>query len=158
MSVPLEIGEQIRSMAQAWPALGLMHRDGRLAVWQGPLQALFRRFTIRITYRAPIVPELLDTRRDQPRVRVLDPPLRPRRRDAEGQLPHVYYVGDGPLDIVLCMFDPGSDEWSPGTPLAETTVPWTVDWLASYEGWRATGRWTGGGRHLESLALDGAVP
>jgi hypothetical protein len=109
---------------------------------------------VRIAYRAPFAIELLEPRRIQPRVRVVDPPLRPRRNDPEGQLPHVYYLGDGPLDVVLCMFDPQTNEWSPEMPLAETTVPWTIDWLASYEGWRATGEWTGGGRHLEARALN----
>jgi hypothetical protein len=49
---------------------------------------------------------------------------------------------------VLCLFDPSACEWTPCDLLAETTVPWTIDWLACYEGWRATGEWTGGGRHL----------
>ena len=89
-------------------------------------------------------------------VRVLDPPLRPRPGDPEGQLPHVYYTGPGALDVVLCMFDPDADEWSPYSNIAETTLPWTVEWLASYEGWRATGQWTGGGRHLDSPRLDEA--
>lgn len=153
----MAIERQIESMAEAWPALRLVYRSGPLAVWQGPLRPLFREFTVRIVYRAPLVIELLDPRRNQPRVSVIDPLLRPRPGDPEGQLPHVYYVGDGPLDVVLCMFDPETDEWSPEMPLAETTVPWTVDWLASYEGWRATGKWTGGGRHLDRATLGGAA-
>ena len=110
-------------------------------------------FTIEISYRAPSVIELLDSRRLQPRVRILSPRLRPRRGDPEGQLPHVYYVGDDPLDVVLCMFDPDSDEWSPLMTIAETTVPWAIDWITSYEGWRATGKWTSGGKHLEKPVL-----
>ena len=31
--------------------------------------------------------------------------------------------------------------------IASTTVPWALDWLACYELWLMTGRWTGGGRH-----------
>ena len=31
--------------------------------------------------------------------------------------------------------------------LASTTVLWALDWLACYELWLMTGRWTGGGRH-----------
>jgi len=150
----MSIDQQIASMAVAWPCLRLAGRDGSIATWQGKLRPLFRTFTVRITYRAPFAIELLEPRRIQPRVRVVDPPLRPRRNDPEGQLPHVYYVGDGPLDVVLCMFDPQTNEWSPEMPLAETTVPWTIDWLASYEGWRATGEWTGGGRHREARVLN----
>ncbi len=149
----MNIDQQIQSMASAWPTLKVVHRNGPLAAWEGPLQALFKKFTVRIVYRAPFAIELLDPRRIQPRVSVVDPPLRPRRNDPEGSLPHVYYVGAGPTDVVLCMFDPETDEWSPQLPLSETTVPWTIDWLVSYEGWRATGKWTGGGRHLQNPEL-----
>jgi hypothetical protein len=149
------IGQQIATMADKWPAFELIRRDGASATWQGPLRPLLQTFTVEISYRAPSVIELLDNRRLQPRVRMLSPLLRPRRGDPEGQLPHVYYVGDGPLDVVLCMFDPDSDEWSPLMTIAETTVPWVIDWIASYEGWRATGTWTGGGKHLEKAVLAG---
>ena len=30
-----------------------------------------------------------------------------------------------------------------------TIVPWTIDWLACYEGWLATGEWAGGGIHTD---------
>ena len=83
----------------------------------------------------------------QPQVEILRPALRPRRGDAEGMLPHVYYGPDG--EVTLCMLDPDSNEWSPSDLLAETTVPWITDWLVAYEGWRATGEWTGTGRHVE---------
>lgn len=152
----LTIEEQIAAMGQKWPDLALVHRDGAGAVWRGPLRPLLQSFVVEIAYRAPSVIELLDNRRLQPRVRIVSPLLRPRRGDPEGQLPHVYYTGDGPLDVILCMFDPESDEWSPMLTVAETTVPWTVDWITSYEGWRATGTWTGGGRHLEQLVLSEA--
>jgi hypothetical protein len=150
---PIGIEAQIASMAQIWPRFKLVDRDQAVAVWQGSLRPLLQTYTIRVSYRAPMVIEMLSSRQLQPRVQVLAPHLRPRRNDPEGQLPHVYYIGDGPLDIVLCMFDPDSDEWSPWMSLAETTIPWAVDWLASYEGWRATGQWTGGGRHLEQTNL-----
>ena len=153
----LNIEDQIRAMRSTWPALSLHHREGCYAEWRGPLQALFRRFTVSIAYRAPFAVESPDMKRQQPLVSVLDPPLRPRRGDPEGQLPHVYYVGNGALDVALCMFDPDASEWSPSMLLSETTVPWTVEWLASYEGWRATGRWSGGGRHLDNATLEGVV-
>jgi hypothetical protein len=147
------IDQQIAAMADKWPAVEVIRREGASATWRGPLRPLLQTFTIEISYRAPSVIELLDNRRLQPRVRILSPRLRPRRGDPEGQLPHVYYVGDGPLDVVLCMFDPDSDEWSPLMTVAETTVPWAIDWITSYEGWRATGTWTGGGKHLEKPVL-----
>jgi hypothetical protein len=149
----ISIDQQIAATADKWPAFEVVRRQGTSATWRGPLRPLFQTFVVEISYRAPVVVELLDNRRLQPRVRIISPRLRPRPRDPEGQLPHVYYVGDDPLDVVLCMFDPDSDEWSPMMTIAETTVPWTIDWLTSYEGWRATGDWTGGGKHLSQPSL-----
>lgn len=148
MSGTLDIVQQCERMAEVWPQFKLLARDGQAGEWVGEVRPLMQQFTISIVYRVPLAVELLDRRRMQPQVRVLAPQLRPRRGDREGQLPHVYYVGDEPLDVVLCLFDPDTDEWSPSMSLAETTVPWTIDWLVSYEGWRATGRWTGTGRHV----------
>lgn len=39
------------------------------------------------------------------------------------------------------------EEWNPCMYIADTFVPWTSEWLISYEGWVATGIWTGGGLH-----------
>ena len=157
MSGLLSIDEQVKAMEAAWPRFRVIDRDGATAVWEGELHALFRRFTVCVLYRAPYAVELLKSGRLQPTVFIVDPPLRPRGGDPMGQLPHVYYFGPGKLDVFLCMFDPEADEWSPTMSLAETTVPWTVDWLASYEGWRATGEWTGGGRHVER-PMNSGVP
>ncbi len=153
MSGIVGIDQQIAAMADAWSDFKVTRRDGTSATWQGPLRPLLQTFIVEISYRAPSVIEMLNNRRLQPRVRILSPQLRPRRGDPEGQLPHVYYVGDGPLDVILCMFDPESDEWSPTMMIAETTVPWAIDWITSYEGWRTTRKWTGGGKHLEKPVL-----
>lgn len=148
MSAFLNIDSQIASMKTTWPRFRLIERKGQFAAWVGDVRPLMQSYRIGIRYTAPAVVQMLDRRRMQPMVAVLSPQLRPRPGDPEGQLPHVYYVGDGPLDVVLCLLDPDSDEWSPFMPLAETTVPWAIDWLASYEGWRATGKWTATGKHV----------
>lgn len=31
--------------------------------------------------------------------------------------------------------------------LADTYVPWTMEWLVDFELWLATGEWLGGGEH-----------
>lgn len=154
MRGPLSIDEQIAAMVATWPQFEVRRRGTNWAEWRGTLRPLLQPFTIQVSYRAPLVIEAFSLREIQPQVRILSPLLRPRRNDPEGELPHVYYVGDGPLDVILCMFDPHADEWSPATSLAETTIPWAIDWLTSYEGWRATGTWTGGGRHLENPILS----
>lgn len=140
-------------MAAAWPSLRVVGRQGRLVAWQGPLRPLLMNYEVRISYRMPLVIELLNPMRMQPEVRVVNPVLRHRRDSAEGRLPHVYW--DDPECPMLCLFDTDAGEWSPADLLADTTVPWTIDWLACYEGWRATGEWTGGGRHALPRATQG---
>lgn len=143
----MSIDAQIADMASLWPKLRLVAREGSCAAWRGPLRPLLQTFHIEIIYRVPAVIERLDARVLQPRVAVLSPPLRRRPGDPEGALPHVYY---GPNDeVTLCMIDPDAGEWSPGDSLAQTTIPWIIDWLSAYEGWRATGHWTASGRHVE---------
>jgi len=146
--VVLSLDTQIAEMQAHWPQLRLAAREGQVAVWRGPLRPLFQTFQIDVHYRAPLLVEArLSARVLQPRVRVLSPPLRWRRNDKEGPLPHVYYDAEaGPW---LCMLDPDAGDWSAADSLAETTVPWTIEWLAAYEGWRTTGQWTASGRHSE---------
>jgi hypothetical protein len=141
------IDEQIGAMQVTWPALTLVAREAETAMWEGPVRPLLQTYRIGIRYRAPILIENLDPRRLQPRVSIISPALRPRPGDPEGRLPHVYYSQGG--DVTLCLLDPEAGDWSPADLVAETTVPWTIEWLAAYEGWRATGKWTASGRHVE---------
>jgi hypothetical protein len=143
----MTIDAQIKDMASVWPNFALVGRQGATAAWQGAVRPLLQTFLVDITYRAPLVIEQLSVRVLQPRVRVLSPPLRQRPGDPEGRLPHVYYGPNG--EVTLCMLDPDSDDWSPFDSLAQTTMPWIIEWLAAYEGWRATGEWTASGRHIE---------
>lgn len=147
MKTILCIERQISAMEAEWPMLRVVRQEGRVACWRGPLRPLLQVYEVSLVYRAPLAIERLDPKALQPRVRIVSPALRARPGDAEGRLPHVYYGQDGAVS--LCLFDPNGGEWSPTDALAETTVPWTMDWLAGYEGWRATGRWTIGGRHLD---------
>lgn len=141
------IDRQIEAMSRLWPAFRVIAREGTAALWQGPVRPLLQTFRVSIAYRAPLMVERLNVRVLQPQVQILSPTLRPRRGDTEGLLPHVYYGPDS--EVLLCMIDPDSDEWSPADLLAETTLPWIIDWLAAYEGWRATGEWTASSRHVE---------
>jgi hypothetical protein len=140
----VSLDEQIASMAQAYPMLRVVEREKNAAVWRGPLRPLFMPFDVQIAYQIPLIIEVIDPRRQQPRVTVLRPRLRYRRRGDKTELPHVYWDG---ADPILCLFDPEGSEWTPLDRLSETTVKWAIDWLACYEGWRATGEWAGGGRH-----------
>ena len=139
--------QQIAAMARVWPDWRVLEHDARYIRWGGPLRPLLQTYAVEIRYRVPMLLERQEAALHQPRVSIVAPALRPRVGDSKGRLPHVYYLDDG--SIALCLLDPDAGDWSPADLIAETTVPWTIDWLAAYEGWRATGSWTASGRHVE---------
>jgi hypothetical protein len=143
-------------MGSSWPTLKAERSDPRTAGWRGTLKPLLKSYEVLVTYRAPVIIERIDPLRQQPRVRVLAPLLKQRRGNREGDLPHVYW--DDADSPALCLFDHETAEWTPCMLLADTTIPWTVDWLGCYEGWRATGEWTGGGRHASPIPIEESRP
>lgn len=140
---------QVQDMARVWPQFEVALGPGpNSVVWFGPLKGLERPFTLSIEYGLP-VSGLVQRHRFFPVVRVLRPSL-VLNFDAgdEAPLPHVYFEGPDYRLSPLCLFDPMANEWNPSTSIAKTTVPWAARWLACYELWEATGRWHGGGRHV----------
>ena len=85
------------------------------------------------TYRVKIEYEVADF----PRVWVLSPKL--NTREGESRIPHMYDQER------LCLYLPGTGEWSPNLPLGQTVIPWIALWLHYYELWHATDEWLGGG-------------
>jgi hypothetical protein len=133
---PLSVGEQVAAMKATWPQLLARNIDrrGQSVRWIGDVRPQHSRYTLEIRYRIGMSPQ----------VRILAPVLVRLPDNEEGQLPHVYPPSDDPT---LCLFDPMNHEWNASMRIAETTVPWGLDWLAFYELWLMTGKWTGGGRH-----------
>lgn len=61
------------------------------------------------------------------------------------KLPHIYpHSGK---DTELCLWLPGSGDWTPQMKFGETYIPWAAEWLYYFEVWLATGEWEGGGAH-----------
>lgn len=134
---PLSIDEQVSSMKAVWPRF-VAKRTNRLrqfASWSGDVSPQFGKFTLEIRYQLG----------DWPQVRILSPTLVRLPGNEEGQLPHIYPPFDDPT---LCLFDPVAGEWDASMPIAQTIVPWALDWIACYELWLMTEKWTGGGRHV----------
>jgi hypothetical protein len=93
-----------------------------------PLSRLYR---VRIQFRQGGVPQVF----------VIDPDL---SLLAEGRkLPHVY----DQTPAQLCLYLPGTGEWSPSRRISETIVPWTFLWLWYFEEWLVSDAWKGGGLH-----------
>jgi hypothetical protein len=141
------IRDQVRAVQQHWPGFALAEAPGDKTVWFGPLAGLERTYRLMIEYGLPTRAADEMCRRC-PVVRVLSPRLELNFDAAEeAPLPHVYFSKPDPTLSPLCLFDVEAGEWSHDDLIALTTVPWAADWLACYEGWLATGRWYGGGRH-----------
>jgi len=144
----LSIARQVDRMRVRWPGFRVVDRGRRFACWEGQLRPLSQRYRVLVSLLRGRCPgqhaDLL-----WPNVWVVDPVLRCRAEDPHGQIPHVYPNPEDPDRPSLCLYDPETNEWHAGSVVANTIVPWTIDWLACYEGWRATGRWAGGGRHSD---------
>jgi hypothetical protein len=135
-------------MRRHWPGFALAEESLDRAVWFGSLAGLERSYRLMIEYGLPTRAAEYEMCRRLPLVRVLSPALEPRFDAAEeAPLPHVYFTDPDLTLSPLCLFDVEAGEWSHDDLIAVTTVPWAADWLACYEGWLATGRWYGGGRH-----------
>ena len=132
----LSIDQQCAAMKASWPSFAVrdVNRALQRARWVGSVTPQFSRFTLEVRYRVGYWPQ----------TRILHPELVRMPENPEGQLPHVYPPADDPR---LCLFDPVSGEWKGSMTIARTIVPWAIDWIACYELWLMTGRWTGGGRH-----------
>ena len=55
----------------------------------------------------------------------------------------------------LCLYLPGTGEWTPALRLDQTIVPWAALWLYFFEDWLVSGEWKGGGRHPDPDARTG---
>jgi hypothetical protein len=130
--VQLNPAQQIGRMRSKFPGLALSFRRGRL-VWTGEWwpHALSNTYRIEVSYALG----------GRPRIAV----LRPQLELAEGKtrLPHVYAGGQSDI----CVHRP--EEWTPGSFIADTIMPWISQWLRFYEVWHQTGSWEGEGTHPE---------
>lgn len=61
-------------------------------------------------------------------------------------LPHVYSTEKQ----WLCLYYRLGKEWNGTMLLANTIIPWTSEWLLHYEYWLITGKWFGGGVHIQN--------
>ena len=141
----LSTWKQAEFMRREYPTFKVLRRTRWLVLWEGSLRPLSQTYTVQVLLRR-------DQNRKKgdplliPRVIVIDPLLRRRPEDPSEPIPHHYPNLNHPKLPLLCLYDPDAREWHPGLSVARN-ISWTIDWLACYEGWLATGEWTGGGRH-----------
>lgn len=140
----MNVYRDIKLMRKKWPKFRALGRGCRFVTWRGSLRPICQEYTVEVYYRVP-----RDTNQGfrGPDVTIIEPLLRRRAESPYEPIPHHYRNSARPELPFLCLYDPAASEWEPGLPIATTIIPWTIDWLACYEGWLATGSWTGGGRH-----------
>ena len=74
-------------------------------------------------------------------------------KEKDEKIPHTYernYIDKNKQIVRLCLYYPKYGEWKNYMYIADTIIPWTIEWLYYYEMWRITGEWLGGGIHNES--------
>lgn len=81
--------------------------------------------------------------------------VKPKIKKHNGQNPpHIYkYTSKWNEDkeeydeLCLCLYLPGSGEYSTKDKLIENIISWAIKWTEFYEIWLLTGEWYGGGVH-----------
>lgn len=133
---------QVRHMRTKWPGFRVKHRDKRKVAWEGELRPLHKTYAVGIILQ--VGPPSLGV--PNPAVMAFNPRLRGPNERPDEAIPHVYDNPWHPLLPFLCLHHPPTDGFDPRRQSAAATViPWTIEWLACYEGWLATGKWVGGG-------------
>lgn len=116
-----------------FPGKGKVHSGHMTWVTEIAPTPLSRDYLVRLTYRQGSIPEVFV---DDPDLSLL----------ADGdRLPHVY----SQIPTRLCLYLPGTREWTPGDAFDDTMLPWAALWLYYYEDWLSGGKteWRGGGTH-----------
>lgn len=135
---------QLTAMRRQWPDFDGRRMGNGTLVWRGPLKPKAQLYRIAIIWH-PVNMIL-------PHVVVIDPPLRPRPGGTYAEIPHLIFYPEKPEFSGLCLFDPEGREWTPADLIADTTVPWTAEWLVYYELWHMMGEWLAPSVGYESVA------
>ena len=131
--VTLTMWKQLEIMRCMWPGFQVLNRTSGVAHWEGQLHPLSQTYTVQIVlYR-----ERRNTRvrnHSPVCVTVEDPLLRRRPEEPSEPIPHHYPNSRDPGLPLLCLYDPAKREWDHSRPIANTIVPWTIDWLGLLRG------------------------
>jgi hypothetical protein len=143
MSSRLFAEEQIKRVAARFPDLKVKMGGPWLVIWEGPIRSFSREYLVRIFWHRWWPGKEFSVPNTKPQVFVLDPPLLDR---TDQRIPHLYRRDTPPK---ICAWDPLTDDWDSTQAIADTIIPFIIQWLCSYELWRASGDWPAPGRHPE---------
>ncbi|MBE5869551.1 MAG: hypothetical protein E7293_11465 [Lachnospiraceae bacterium] len=130
------------SLVQQKVALCLAYKDAKCNIdkkknqlfWIGKIRptAFSYEYTVFLLYQAG----------KSPKVWVMGDEL---ERLDDVNFPHKFDVDAENKMVRICLYR--YSEFNSSKLLANTIIPWTVEWLYFYELWLATGEWLGGGEH-----------
>ncbi|MEZ2410402.1 hypothetical protein AB6806_26745 [Bosea sp. RCC_152_1] len=154
----LSIEEQDRLIQRDFPQFTLVHDSGLFAIWRGALCPIQKPYEIEIAYCPFDTFDEFTILNGDITVRLISPELVVFHPVKGGLVHHVYADPEQPARSPLCLYDPRTQEWSPARAMAETIIPWAMEWLFFYEAWLLTGEWHGGGRGHPSLERSRPCP
>lgn len=126
-------GQQLLALKKRYPGGFLKHRCDSL-VWRCGLvpMAGCEQYNVRLAWKKGHIPEVW-----------VDGGALSRCKDL-ASVPHKFGFDETKRGVHICLL---KREWNQGMLLADTYVPWTMEWLVDFELWLATGEWLGGGEH-----------
>lgn len=129
----IRLFDQMMTLRAAYPSASCELHNGTL-FWMGKVRPtpLSREYDVALTY----------TDSQAPRVWVIGKDL---QKLDDPDFPHKYDVDAKNNMVEICLYR--YREFNKDKFLANTIIPWTVEWLYFYEIWLATGEWCGGGEH-----------
>ena len=130
-------------MGRHFPGLKLILDLPWISIWEGELRPVSETYRVRVVDQRGFDDGRIICASHWPTVRVISPALSPRSEAPDQLVPHLYGPHDDPRGPELCLFYPKEREWAEHMLMAESIVPWTVEWLFYYEIWHVTGAWGG---------------
>lgn len=137
----LSADKHVKHVAAKFPSLKLVHNFGWLIIWEGTLRSFAAEYRVRIFWHRFWTEDWL-TRINEPQIYMIDPPMQDR---PDKIVPHAY---PGNRTRRMCVYDPDSEtDWDWSQSIADTIIPYAIQWLGTYELWHVTGNWNAPGRH-----------
>ncbi len=147
----LSADQQIARMRDECSGFAVLFSTPWIMVWRGKLTPFACSYDVQLLY-CSISLALACIKANTVHVEVVEPLLGRRPSQPDVSIPHLYPNRAMPMRPRLCLHRQA--EWTPTMYIADTIVPWTIEWLAAYEGWRATGTWYAGGHNTERDRLS----
>lgn len=134
---------QGEAMRRLFPSLKLILDLPWISIWEGELRPVSETYCVRVVDQRGCDDGLVVFTARWPTVRVISPTLSRRSAAPDQPVPHLYGPHDHQRGPELCLFYPTDRDWAEHMLVAESIVPWAVEWLFYYEMWQVTGEWGG---------------